>query len=259
MWPRPFCLALASLCLLVGLAGSASPQDHCDPGLIKRPEDPSGYGPRGDRCEGLFVREVAGSAGLRIASLTEPFEHFEITPDTRLHVQWTPPESAPVRLRASALRRRLYYRMDTLRPSGAKSYVWPANMLASFNLGTREIGIVGWTPLSIQGRKHDVYVPLRVARQTVATHSGNYVLVLVPGADLNEVYISLGAVQPDGRIGAFVKRDEPLGYGYYPAERAFSVRLAKPRTAGIYRMDIGATLRQGGSATQSLLFYHPAG
>ena len=51
--------------------------------------------------------------------------------------------------------------------------------------------------------------------------------------------------------------NRPLGYGYYPAERAFAVPVLGMRERGIYHLELAATFREGGSATTELWFYHP--
>ncbi len=256
---------VALLSSTLGCPVGAGAQEPCDPRLVRPPGEPFGYGLRGDRCEGLYVREVAGSGGLLVASFTEPFEHFDFGPGGSpgpggsLHLEWTAPRNAEVRLRGFSLRRKLYYRMDTIRPPGTTTYVWSADVLASLKMRSQELAIVGWTSQALGGRTQEVYVPLRVGRQGPRPRSGRYLLVLLPGADLTEVFITLSTVGADGRAGAFLKRDEPLGYGYYPAERGITVPLPELKAPGIYQLQAGATLTRGGSAARSLLFYHPGG
>ncbi len=245
------------LCMCGTLAAA---QEHCDPTLVRPAGDPLGYVLRGDRCEGLYIREVAGSGGLSIASVTEPFEQFEVGPGKSLHLEWTPPPGdAPTRLRAFGLRRKLYYRMDTVRPPGATTYTWSADVLAPLKMRSQELGVVGWVPYAVGEKMHEVYVPLRIGTPGPATRSRRYVVMLLPGADLTEVFITLSTLDAGGRTRAFLKRDEPLRYGYYPAERGIAVHLPELKTAGIYHLQIGATLTRGGSATRSLFFYHPGG
>ncbi len=52
--------------------------DPCDPTLARATKDPLAYGRRGDRCEGLYIKEVAGSGGLQVASFVESGTPFEI-------------------------------------------------------------------------------------------------------------------------------------------------------------------------------------
>jgi hypothetical protein len=230
--------------------------DPCDQSLVRSPDDPLAYGRRGERCEGLYIREVSGSAGILLASFTETIPAFELSAGERLHVEWSPPTKSAVRLRAVALRHRLYYRMDAVRPAGARVFEWPGDILASLRLRSQEIGIVGWTdPIRGTGTE-EVYLPLRISGQNPIERTGRYVLLVVPGTELSEVFVTLSEVAPDGRDGAILRRDEPLKYGFYPAERSVRIPLPALPRAGLYRLRVGATLSRGGSATRNLLFYH---
>jgi hypothetical protein len=258
-------MRLVRLSLLLILAfslhdgGSSSPravqESHCDPQLKQTSDDPNGYRPRGDRCEGVYIREVA-STTLLVASLTDSVEDFNAGNGKPLLVEWAAPESGEVHIRAHSLRHRLYYRMDTVRPPGSKSYTWPTNLLSTFNLRRNELGWIAWTNYAVGSTTREVYLPLRV-RQTESPRSSGYQLVLLPGVELSEVYISLAPVGRDGRAGAFIKKDEPLKYGFYPADRLIAVALPVLGTPGIYWVEIKAVRRTGGAASAPpIWFYH---
>src|SRR5512145_105133 len=117
----------ASLALSVLYAQETIAGDPCDPKLARPAKDPLGYERRGDRCEGLYLQDVAGSAGLLVASLTEPFDSLELGAGQRLRIEWSANGTPALRLRAVALRRRLYYRMDAQRPAGTSGFDWPAD------------------------------------------------------------------------------------------------------------------------------------
>jgi hypothetical protein len=249
------------VCLLVTLlpprleSQTTTVVDPCDPKLVRSPSDPLAYGLRGDRCEGIYIKEVAGSGGLLLAAFTEPFESFEVKPGDRLTLEWSAPDTLPVRLRALSLRRRLYYRMDAVRPAGTRRFEWPADVLASLEVKSPELGIVGWVEQRVGARTEDVYVPVRLGRRAQG-QPPSYLVAIVPGTDLAEVYLTLSKVAPDGRDELFLKRDEPLKYGYYPAERPIMIPLRELPSAGIYRLHVGALLSRGGPANASLHFYH---
>jgi hypothetical protein len=130
----------------------------CDPQLKQASEDPNGYRSRGDRCEGVYFRGV-GSTTLLIASLTESVEDFDVTTGKPLLIEWSAPEGAEVHIRARALRHRLYYQMDTVRPPGSGSYTWATSLLAKFNLRRNELSWLAWTSRAPGGAAQDVYVP----------------------------------------------------------------------------------------------------
>jgi hypothetical protein len=235
---------------------------HCDPLLPSSRDDPYGYRLREDRCEGIYIREVAGTT-LLVASLIESLEDFNPAASQNLQLEWPALGDSSVRLRAQAFRHRLYYRMDSLRPAGNTSYTWSPNLLATFNLKKGELGVVARTQFKVGATNRDVYLPLRIRQQSKTSEGGNYQLVLLPGTELTEVYLNLAAVKSDGSLGNFLKKNQALGYGYYPAERKITITLPELKTRGIYYLGISATLSRGGSREERLWFYHrgqgPAG
>jgi len=248
---------LVSCLLWAGsLAVPLAAQDQaCDPQLKPTSEDPNGYRTRGDRCEGVYIREV-GSTTLLVASLTESVADFDVATGKPLQIEWTPPEGAKVHIRSRALRHRLYYQMDTVQPPGSRSYAWATNLLAKFNLRKNELSWLAWTAVTVGGTPHDVYVPLRVS-QAGGSRSPSYQALVIPGVELSEVFVSLAPVGRDGRLGQYVKKDEPLHYGYYPADRAITIPLPALGEPGIYALEIKATRRSGGGASAPpLWFYH---
>jgi hypothetical protein len=212
-----------------------------------------------DRCEGLYLRDVAGTSSLAVVSLTQVFEQFDATAPSPLQLTWSSPGAQPVRVRAVGLRSRLYYRMDTVRPSPGTSFRWPTDLLAALRIGPRELGITAWTRHVLANRSVDLYLPLRVTQRAQPSRPAGYRVVLWPGADLEEVYVTMTPVEADGRRGSPVMKGTPLRYGYYPAERGITVTLQPPKGAKTYVLDIGATLKNGGPTSTSIWFYHAEG
>lgn len=232
--------------------------DPCDPTLVRPTRDPSAYGRRGDRCEGVYIKEVAGSGGLQVASFVESGTPFEIASGERLQVAWSQPGEAAVRLRAVALQRRVYYRMDVVRDR-ARTFEWPADVLVSLGLQPRDLGVVGWVERQVRGMVEEVYVPLRLGKSAAPARTGRYVLRVLPAAELAELYVTLTMLDASGRETRAIQRDVPLGYGFYPAERAVSIILPPLPEAGLYRIHLGATLRrEGPPANRTIVFYHAA-
>lgn len=258
--PRCFRLQLSTLLVLV-LAGPGervlyAQQDSCDSSLQQSSKDKNGYRQRGDRCEGVYIQGVSSPA-LRVVSLVQSFEDFDPAASTELVVEWDSPANVPVHLRANALRPHLYYRFDAVRSGGATSYRWPTAMLRSLELKQRELGFIAWYQQQIGSVARDVYIPVRIGRDTSATLSGRYLLMLVPGAELTEVFLSLVPLNAQGQPGRFIVQDKPLARGFYPAGRGINIPLTGFSAGGVHYLEISATLRAGGSATTRLWFYHP--
>jgi hypothetical protein len=237
---------------------SAAKDNPCDPKLIPTKGDPLAYGRRGERCEGLYVLEVAGSADLSLVAFTEAGRSRSSAADDPLQVRWgSSPEKLPVHVRAVSLRRPIYYRMDAVRVGDSGQYAWPfADVVARLNLKREELGLVGWVEQTIGDRPCQVYVPLRLGSSSEPA-SGHYVASIVPGVELSELFVTLAAIGADGRERSYVKRDEALSYGFYPAERPIAVKLSTLPDAGLYRLTLGGQLRRGGSSSTSFVFYHP--
>ena len=259
---KPIRRACLSFCFLVvfGLnaplsdAQAGSEHNPCDPNLRQRELDPQGYRLRGDRCEGIYLQAVSGNS-LLVASFTNSFEAFSPGSLDKLTLEWSSPAKTPVRLRAYALREKLYYQMDTTVAPDKAAYTWPGEVLNALHLSKPDIGVVGFIDYLVGGENRTVYLPLRIHEQTRKPTHG-YELVLVPGSQLKEVFVSLAKVGADGRPHAFLISDRPLHRGYYPAERGTLVEIPNPDSPGIYYLEIGATTMYGEPLTQQIWFYH---
>jgi hypothetical protein len=262
----PRCSLILAAIILLMPSGEAKPRDipvpqasHCDPYLKESSNDPYGYRVRGvkrDRCEGIYIREVANTP-LLVASLTEWFEDFDPSSGADVVLEWKASGDADIHLRAYTLKHRVYYRMDSLRPANSNSYVWQPGLLSTLDLRKKDIGIVAWTSQQVGNTRRDVYLPLRIRQRADAGKSQGYQLLLLPGAELSEVFVSLALVKSDGEPGAFTRNAQKLGYGYYPADRGIPIEITEIKTPGIYYLKIGAELRAGGSSTTQIWFYYP--
>ena len=226
---------------------------HCDPNLQQPRDDPNGYRLRGDRCEGVYIKEVAGT--ITVASLTEYVEDFNPSAGPSLRAEWSALGNGSVHLRAYSLRHRLYYQMDSQRPAGSSSYDWPTNVLSPLNLKKAELGIVAFTSYQAGDKTHEVYLPVSIRQQAIAKNPGGYQLVLMPDAEVDNVFLTLAAVKNDGSVGPSFK-DWALGPGYYPAGRAIRIPIKQVKSPGIYFLKVSATFKAGGASTQPVWFYH---
>jgi hypothetical protein len=228
----------------------------CDPLLEQPKTNPYGYRLRSDRCEGIYVQQVAG-ATLLLASFTEMFEEYDPRSARELKIRWTTPATGDVHLRAYGLRRKLYYRMDAKRPASPRSFDWPADLLGALNIPKRELGVVGWIRQPVGRIERDVHLPLRITVNQEGSSPGPYALVLLPGVPLSEVYVSVAPVDSDGQPAKWTRYEQPLENNYYPPESPIDIRIERPAASGVYYVLIGADIAGGGSLTSELWFYHP--
>jgi hypothetical protein len=244
------------LCFLPGsLWNPLLGQGTCDPALPGIKGSTLGYRDRGDRCEGLYVNPVSNTT-LFVASFIESFENYELAGNTLL-VEWDkPPAEKEIHLRAQGIKPRLYYRMDAYRSGANTFFAWPAGILASLNIRRNDIGLTGRVKLPVGKTERWVYLPLRIRAQGEAKRNASYKLIVIPGVQLTEMYITLASVGTDGNPDQFLKTEEVLGYGYYPAERAVEILIATPKNKGLYYVKIGAKLKSGGTKAIEFWFYN---
>lgn len=260
-------LRIATSLLSLGMLGALAPSSvvdappavarfDCDSLVATQSSDPLRYRQRGDRCEGVYGQNVAGSSTLRVASLVESLEAFDDTSSLPLRVEWSAPAGEPVMLRASAIRAGLYYRMETAHPIAASNFAWPSDVRRPLHIASADIGVTGTASMPIGGERREVLVPLRISQRRPPTRSSSYRLTLWPTVGLSEVFVTVAATAADGTPARYLQRDAKLGYGVYPAERPIVVRLPALTERGVYLVRVAATREGSGGVTRSFLLYH---
>ena len=244
---------------LVGLVypveSGVSQTNYCDPDLLQPKENPLGYRMRGDRCEGSYIEQVA-STPLSVASLTRVFEEYDLGSDQDLKIEWPPLGDDAIHLRAYGIYWRLYYRMDSLRSKGATSYIWPIGILSALNVPKPRVGVIGWTHLKVGESTRKIYLPLEITQSGNRIASDGYHLVLWPGVELEEIYLSLATTGENGDPENYFQQGRALGYGFYPPQRPIEISISELPTSGFYYLDVSATLKSGGSTGLHFLLYH---
>jgi hypothetical protein len=223
----------------------------CNAYLRSSASDPYGYRARGDRCEGVYIKDL--SASLRIVSFTRQFETFT-GGDPSLHLNWAAGGSSQeTHLRANSLRPRLYYQMDSIQPAGRSSYDWETSLLTALRMTRRELGIVGWTLQRIGGQDRQVYLPVAVTTSKLEKKTSLQVIV-VSGVELRELYVSLSLLDKDGSRVAALRKEVPLKVGYYPAEEGIPILIPELKKPGLYLLELGAEFQGGGVSTETVWF-----
>jgi hypothetical protein len=226
------------------LASSAIAQvaPPCDAGLRRPAQSPYAYGPRtGDRCEGIYVKQVSGTA-LALASLTSGFEAYDLASVRTLTFRWSGPADSLIRIRVSGIQPNLYYGMDAAPAGTTRSYTWPASMIASLRIARGDIGALAWTRRKVGGISRNVYLPLAIDQGRPKPAAPGYTLVLFPGVKLREVYYTLAPADSLGRPreGGYVYDHKALGYGFYPAERPIRIKIPSLDPPGLYYVEVAA-------------------
>ena len=229
----------------------------CDASLVKPSDDPVAYKLRGERCEGIYVREVAGTGGFSVAAFVQGGSPSTIERGKTLAIELPSGLNAPILLRAVSLRRNLYYRMDARRPAASTRFEWPSDVLVDLALKIDEVGLVAWTESRMGENVQDVYVPVRF-RDAASQDQSTYLFQVVSGSDLKEVYVRLATADASGREQQVIIRDEALKRGFYPAERAIPIRIpvSSLKQPGLYRLQLNALLSNGRPSSRILYFQH---
>lgn len=251
-------LALLAMCAAIGYAQSSV----CDPDLTRlvNPRNPVRYQLRGTRCEGVYDPERSGDAALSLVSFTSTFAAFDTQRDKSLFVRWSGPDAAVVHLRAYSLKPRSYYQMDAALDAAKMPFTWPLDVVRDVGLERRELAVVAWTTYKVSQTSQDVYLPVAVSRgNSEAVQPGSPRITLWPGRSLNELFLTVQALNAGLAPGATILKDEPLGEGgIYPAEVPITLdwKRLKIVTPGFYSLKIGATVVNGAPATLRLTLYY---
>ena len=263
------------LFLLIGGAVAVPAQSLCDPSkpIALTPWDR--YHERaGARCEGVYGEQpVSGDIIGAIASFTlgQPAYELDLRP---VKLQWPDAIDGPVQVRAVGLREDLLYQMDTLRPAGTSSYVWPSEVLVHRKIQPDEIGVRVWVERTLLGRPRALHLPLRVGQDEAAAAGGaveaaeRYWLVVVPGAALRKLEVAISRLKTAGAAattsldaGAWPLQEvvpyHDFDRGYYAAKRPFRFALPLLSDPGYYRLRLRAERdRDGEPDTESFWFVH---
>jgi len=248
-----------SLCLVAMLAaGPVGAESFCDPSLPQDSKSPVAYRMRDDRCEGIYAQQVS-AISIEVRSLVAGFGPFDPGKDRELALAWTAPPGSTrdVRLRVFSFKPRVYYRMDTAVPAVRGVYHWPSDVLASVELGRNDLGLIAWIDLAGPGGSiRPVYLPLRAGAVATKGDAG-YEVTLIPSTRLSEVRVTVSRLDAQGNVAATLRRNEELGYGYYPSAEPTVFSTGKLGPAGFYRLVITAVPKSGLSVEEDIEIYHP--
>ena len=241
------------------LAAQATPaKPACDSGLVQLAAPVNGYQARGDRCEGVYARQVAGTT-MFLSSFTETFEKYDLDSDDPLVIHWTARPDSGVQLRAETIKAGRYYRMDTRAAPSDSQYRWPNRILSSERLGKSDLGVLGWTRVTVGGRRRVAYVPVAITQKGAASSCGPLQLAFSTETRLTEVLVSLSLLDTTGAVLRVIKNDSALNRGFYPAGSPVLVSLRRSDLAapGLYSLKISATLSPRGNYSHEYLLLIP--
>src|SRR6185369_3162544 len=115
------------------------------------------YVKRGNRCEGVFKRPVAGGYGLELASFTAGPYSFDPAKGDPVEINWGVP-SGVLLVRVQSTEPWLNYRMDYSAQPGEVRYKWPMDAAVNVGITAKRVGVTAWIK---EGTKQ-LYLPARV-------------------------------------------------------------------------------------------------
>jgi len=241
------------------VAQGAPSNPACDTNLLRLAAPVNGYQPRGDRCEGVYARQVAGTT-LFLSSFTQTFEKYDLAADDPLIIRWSARADSGLQLRAETIKAGRYYRMDTRAAPRDTMYRWPSRILTSERLARSDLGVLGWTRVTVAGQRRVAYVPLAVTQKGAPNPCGPLEVTFSTETRLSEVLVSLAQIDSTGAEIRAIKKDEALGRGFYPAGSPVVVSLKRADLAqpGLYALKVAAALSPRGNYSHEYLLLIPA-
>jgi hypothetical protein len=259
---RGYALALFVSVSLVCLWGgflfltplASSQPSYCDPLAEPSRDSAYPYAPLADRCEGEVARLVA-SRRLELISLTDTLQNAPLAEN--FQVMWdannvaSASAEASVHLRVRSTGCKCLYQMDTL--ASANDFHWSSEIAS--NLGIRSITDLGVTAY-LTGLK-EIYLPVRFGTEALSRGDA-YTFTILPGSDLEEVFISLVHITDKGKPLGVIVSEEKYGekvQRWPPLEISFDKAIFPE--PGFYELTVTArVLGVLESPTNSFWFVH---
>jgi hypothetical protein len=260
---RPY--HMVAFLLAASTASGEPPAGLCDPQLQAH-VDPLNifyrYSQRGDRCEGLHRKLVAGSS-LALQSLTVGIANYATTTSPKLFIRWPHlPVPPPIKLdeklqiRASRLSEGPPFQMDTQTPLTALHYAWSAEMVRSL-VQPQELGLLVQTQSPELVLMKVVFPAQLVDPQGGNPTPGPYRLGFLPGAIVENVQVTIAPFE-SGSIGAHLRDKERLKFTPAPKDEPLFLEIPSTwfRKTGLYWVAISATTRDGQALSEQFYLVH---
>ena len=238
---------------------------HCDTALITDTYDPFKYEERGDqhtgtdRCEGFYLEEVNAISSIQLASLTLDFEEFDAAEHPHLLIQWTSNTDAPIDIRAMGLHRTLLYQMDTRRSPPDSLFIWPTDMLFTYDMNRLDLGIYGKSSFKLKAKQEPLFIPLRITKDYRKKLASGVRFLFVSDREWEHVFLSLSRVEEGSGKKEKVfsgRRLENYPYSaFIPVEASIPADVLQ--RGNVYALEVGALLTNGGLSSREIYFYYP--
>jgi len=233
---RPLCFGIglvlttaAPPVTLLGQNAADTAVVFCDTALMKLAQ-PGEYGyarhTYADRCEGLHSKQVASRSILRLIGLVRS-DTSNLDSLAKVRISWPDFGASHISLEAGSTRPYVIYTMTTVQSGKLGGYLWDTNPSRARGLKPTEFAFLAWLGDFRVPEQNRVHIPLTVSaaprRDTLAV----YHAVVLPTAQLKEVYVSVGEVGVDGRVARWAYEHRPVGDVIYAADAPIPIPLPR--------------------------------
>jgi hypothetical protein len=108
----------------------------------------------------------------------------------------------------------------------------------------------------LAGKSREVYLPLRAGAKAAAAGEEGYEVTVIPSQRLREIRVTVSQISAEGEVLKTLRRDEELGYGYYPPEQITVFSTGKLGAPGFYRLEVTGKTGSGFPVDCEIDFYH---
>jgi hypothetical protein len=243
---------VSALTLALTRAGAAQ-QTTCDDRILSLAGGAQPYKSQGNRCEGTYKQQVG--AGLFLRSIYQSFGTFDLTTSKEpLVIEWSPPPSRTVSVRADGWVGGEPYRMDAASSPGIQSFTWDTRVLRALSSGSRqpltrrELAVQAWA----DSAGVHLFMPVRIWQHERPSPCGPVTFVLWAMSRPESVYVDVGAVDSTGTVHSLGQRE--LGRQPYPLNGPLGFELPEIKSPGIYRVNLTARLGNDSWSRQYLVY-----
>ena len=222
------------------------------------PNTDDGYRMRGNRCEGIYAREVA-THSMVITSLTSNFDELPQRSTYRIRLSWPAGAHGTLHIAGRGHRYGAHYALDTVVDAATSTFSWPAQILIKRNFRRTNLGFLAWQESASNGNSTKHYLPLRVSLQSSPNDRPSdpdavHTIAFRPGARFSRMYSTLERLC-EGDVRTVFERTE-IGLRYYSTEKVlYPITLSGP--PGLYRLTIEPQRDDGVYSTPLVVsFWH---
>jgi hypothetical protein len=201
------------------------------------------YHHAGDYCEGMYLQPVASNT-LVTVSLTESVGKIDFEKDAPIRIDWSDTLPGMFHLQGTRIGA-APYDLD-VKPGRLPWFEWSTSKVRKVGVRDDQLGFLVWSKRVSNGRERKLYFPANVSQGQVRGERHPRIVV-VPGTQLEQVTVSLGTSDEDGRMTGWLIQARSAGSVLYPANAPIVLLLDELAAApsGFYLIEVTAKASTG--------------